>query len=67
MRSLKRENEKVKSDFEQTLKMCEAYESKISTLVRREDNVREIIDQSKEKLDSVLLERDKALLKVQQL
>lgn len=47
--------------------MCEAYESKISTLIRREDNVREIIDQSKEKLDSVLLERDKALLKVQQL
>jgi len=24
-RSLKRENEKVKSDFEQTIRMCEAY------------------------------------------
>ena len=25
-RSLKRETEKLKADFEQTLKMCEAYE-----------------------------------------
>jgi transcriptional regulator len=47
LRALKREHEKVKSDFEQTLKMCEAYESKITTLTRREEGVRNMVDQSK--------------------
>lgn len=46
-RGLKRENEKVKADFEQTLKMCEAYESKIANYSRRDENVRNIIDQNK--------------------
>lgn len=36
LRAVRRENEKTKSDFEQTLKMCEAYESKITSLTRRE-------------------------------
>ena len=46
-RGLKRENEKVKADFQQTLKMCEAYESKIANYSRRDENVRNIIDQNK--------------------
>jgi hypothetical protein len=47
--------------------MCEAYESKITSLSRREESVRGLVDQNKEKLDFVLLERDKAHLKVEQL
>ena len=54
----------MKSEFEQTIKMCDAYESKINAMTRKEDGLREAFEAAKEKLDSVLLEKDKALLKV---
>jgi len=44
--------------------MCEAYETKIQNMSREKENVRGIVDQHKETLDNVLLERDKGLLKV---
>ena len=46
-RVLKRENEKVKSDFEQTLKMCETYESKVTSFIRKDENIRAMVDHSK--------------------
>ena len=66
-RGLKRELEKVKSDFEQTLKMCEAYELKIGNFTKKEECMRSMVEENKERLDSALLERDKSILKEQQL
>lgn len=43
MKMLKRELEKTKSDFEQTLKMCEAYETKINVYSKKEVIVRETV------------------------
>lgn len=47
--------------------MCETYESKITSQTRKEQSLVEILDKSKEKLDSIILERDKALLKLERL
>ena len=44
--------------------MCETYESKITSQTRKEQSLVDILDKSKEKLDSIMLERDKALLKL---
>lgn len=49
------------------MRMCETYESKVAALSRKERSLVELLDQTKEKLDSLLLERDKALLKVDRL
>lgn len=66
-RAQKRELEKLRGDFEQTLKMCEAYESKIASSARKEENVRLVIEENRQRLDEALLERDKTNLKAQQL
>ena len=55
LRGFKRENEKVKGELEQTLKMCETYECKITSQTRKEQNLVEILDKSKEKLDGLIL------------
>ena len=49
------------------MKMCETYEAKVGSLVRKEQGMAEVVERSREKMDGVLLERDKALLKVDRL
>jgi chromosome segregation ATPase len=67
LRTVRRESERDKANLEQTMRMCETYESKVTAAARKERSFVEILDQSKEKLDGLLLERDKALLKVDRL
>jgi predicted nucleic acid-binding Zn-ribbon protein len=67
LRASRRESERDKASLEQTMRMCETYESKVTAAARKERSLVEILDQSKEKLDGLLLERDKALLKVERL
>lgn len=67
LRATRRESERDKANLEQTMRMCETYESKVTAAARKERSLVEILDQSKEKLDGLLLERDKALLKVERL
>lgn len=64
---LKRQLEKTKSDFEQTLKMCEAYETKINVYSKKEVIVKQTIEDCKTKLENALVERDKAIMKEKQL
>lgn len=47
--------------------MCDAYESKVTSLTRKQDALKEAADRTSEQLDSLILERDKALLKIEQL
>lgn len=47
--------------------MCEAYELKISNYAKKEEYMKSMVEENKERLDSALLERDKSILKEQQL
>lgn len=46
------------------MRMCDTYESKVAAAGRKERGLVEALEQGKDRLDSTLLERDKALLKV---
>jgi hypothetical protein len=55
LRKSKREHEQTKKDFEQTLKMLETYELKISNYVKKEESVERIAKENREKIESALL------------
>lgn len=63
----RREGERSKADLEQAMRMCDTYESKVAAAGRKERSLVEALEQGKDRLDATLLERDKAILKVERL
>lgn len=66
-KKFKRENEENKKNLEDTLKMIETYELKVTHLMKKDEALEKQIRGEREEAQVALLERDKALLRQQQL
>jgi hypothetical protein len=55
LRKARREGERDRAGLEQTMRMCETYESKVAAAARKERSLAETVEQARERLDGLLL------------
>lgn len=63
---VKRENDSLKADCEQMMKMLENFETKVNLHKVNEEKASKALKEAKEKMDEAILQKDKALIKEEQ-
>lgn len=65
-RGLKKELDQTRSNLEQTIKMMENYENKVTILQKKEENYKQINKQLKDDRESAVMEKERYQLKENQ-